>query len=96
VPTYEYDPRFQHDYLRLTRDQRRLFRTSLQRFIADLRTGALRPGLRVKRYQGRAGWFEMTWAPDGRALFEYGAEVRPGEVHVIWRRIGGHEIFDRP
>jgi hypothetical protein len=39
--------------------------------------------LRVKRVQGHPGVWEMTWAPDGRATFEYGAEVRPGEAHVI-------------
>jgi hypothetical protein len=38
----------------------------------------------------------MTWAADGRATFEYGQEVRPGEAHIIWRRIGTHDIFRRP
>jgi hypothetical protein len=28
--------------------------------------------------------------------FEYGAEIRPGEAHVIWRRIGTHSVFRRP
>ncbi|MER6108587.1 hypothetical protein ACWG5P_11115 [Streptomyces prasinus] len=37
---------------------------------------------------------EMTWAPDGRATWQYGDELREGEPHVIWRRVGGHEIFD--
>ncbi|MFD6425369.1 hypothetical protein [Streptomyces sp. NPDC060198] len=37
---------------------------------------------------------EMRWAPDGRATWQYGDEVRAGEPHVIWRRVGGHEIFD--
>lgn len=32
----------------------------------------------------------MTWAADGRATFEYGQEIRPGEPHIIWRRIGTH------
>jgi hypothetical protein len=45
------------------------------------------------------GW-EMTWAPDGRATLEYGTERRPGEPHVIWRRIGTHGAqgvhHDRP
>ncbi len=38
----------------------------------------------------------MTWAPDGRATFRYGPEQVEGEPHVIWRRIGDHDIFDRP
>ena len=38
----------------------------------------------------------MSWAPDGRATFEYGDEVRTGEQHIIWRRIGTHSVFRRP
>jgi hypothetical protein len=38
----------------------------------------------------------MTWAADGRATFEYGQEIRPGEPHIIWRRIGTHDIFRQP
>jgi hypothetical protein len=38
----------------------------------------------------------MTWAPDGRALFSYGESVLAGQPHVIWERIGGHEIFENP
>ncbi len=43
--------------------------------------------------QGAPGVFEMTWAKDGRATWQYGPEQRPGTPHVIWRRIGGHAIF---
>ncbi len=39
---------------------------------------------------------EMTFAPDGRATWEFGAEVKVGQVHVIWRRIGTHDIFRAP
>lgn len=49
----------------------------------------------VKRVQGTAVW-EMKWAEDGRATWEYGPERQPGEVYVIWRRIGTHEIFRSP
>ncbi len=37
----------------------------------------------------------MTWAPNGRATFEYGEEIR-GEPHVVCRRIGTHEAFRSP
>jgi hypothetical protein len=50
---------------------------------------------RVQRVKAQGVW-EMTWAPDGRATFMYGIEVTPGETHIIWRRIGGHEIFQNP
>lgn len=76
--------------------QRDAFRTAVRRFAVDMRTGRFRRGLRVKGIQGAPGIFEMTWAPDGRATFQYGEERRPGDPHVIWRRIGTHEIFGRP
>jgi hypothetical protein len=38
----------------------------------------------------------MSWAGDGRATFEHGTEHRPGEPHIVWRRIGGDGIFDDP
>jgi hypothetical protein len=33
---------------------------------------------------------------DGRATFEYGDEIQPGEAHIIWRRIGTHSVFRQP
>jgi hypothetical protein len=38
----------------------------------------------------------MTWAPDGRATFEYGEAIHAGEPHIIWRRCGNHVILDDP
>jgi hypothetical protein len=38
------------------------------------------------------GW-ELTWAPDGRAIWEFGTPIRDGVRHVIWRRVGTHGIF---
>jgi hypothetical protein len=40
--------------------------------------------------------WELTWASDGRATFEYGASVKEGHPHVRWRRVGTHDIFKRP
>jgi hypothetical protein len=56
------------------------------------------PGrLRVKAVAGHPGVFELTWEyHEGRATFELGPEQRPGEPHVIWRRIGDHSIFNDP
>ncbi len=28
--------------------------------------------------------------------FHYGEEVRLGEPHIVWRRIGTHDIFRQP
>jgi hypothetical protein len=58
--------------------------------------GADGRGLRVKAVQGASGVFEMTRADDGRATFQYGNAILEGEPHVIWRRVGIHEIFKKP
>lgn len=97
MPTYETTRRFERDYQRLTEQQRRAFREAVRGFVADLETGrGFRKGLRVKRVQGTAGVFQMTWAPDGRATFEYGVSARPGEPHIVWRRCGTHDVFREP
>ncbi|HEV2237757.1 MAG TPA: hypothetical protein VGR57_13950 [Ktedonobacterales bacterium] len=97
MPTYDAEPRFLRDYARLTSRQSVLFAAAFKKMVADLKAGSgFRKGLRIKGVQGQSGIFEMTWAPDGRATFSYGTSPRVGDVHIIWRRIGGHEIFQYP
>lgn len=97
MPTREALASFWRDWDSLTPDQQRAFREAVAEFVADLAgTRGFRPGLRVKRVQGHPSIWEMTWAPDGRATFEYGREVHPGQPHIIWRRIGTHSVFRRP
>ena len=96
MPTFEAEPRFLRDYRALSKEQKRLFAAAVRLFVLGLKTRRLPAGLRVKRVQGAIGVWELTWAPNGRATFEYGDELRAGDVHVIWRRIGTHEVFDRP
>ncbi len=94
MATYEWLPRFWKDWLRLTTGQQRLFQVAVRQLVYDLNAGrGLRAGLRVKCVQGQPGIFEMTWAPDGRATFTFGQEQKPGHRHIIWQRIGGHEIL---
>ena len=94
MPTYAWLARFRADFERLTLTQQAAFLTAVQQFVEDLRRDrAFRKGLRVTGIQGAAGIFEMTWAPDGRATFEFGDEVTKGDPHVVWRRIGTHEVF---
>jgi len=97
VPTYSWVARFRADFDRLTPAQQAAFLVAVAHFVADLRTGGrFRKGLRVKGVKGAPGIFEMTWADDGRATFQHGHEVRPGERHVIWRRVGTHDVFQAP
>ena len=95
VPTYEQEERFKRDVERLTTDEKRRFYTAVQKMVHDLKEGrGFRKRLRVKRLQRQREVFEMTWADDGRALFKYGASPHPGDVHIIWLRVGSHEILD--
>jgi len=96
LPTFEPLARFLRDYARLTDAQVQAWIRARGRFAAGLQAGRLDPALRVKRVQGHRGVWEITWAPDGRATFHYGEQIRPGDPHVVWRRIGTHEIFKRP
>lgn len=97
MPTYERLPRFDADWQKLSDEQRERFRRAVRQFIDDLTAGrAFRKGLRVKRVQATSDVFEMTFAPDGRATWQYGSEVQPGQPHIVWRRIGTHDVFDSP
>ena len=97
MPTFAWLARFGTDFDRLTPAQQAAFLAAVAQFVDDLRSGrGFRKGLRVKRIKGASGVFEMTWAADGRATFQYGDGVVEGETHVIWRRIGSHAIFKEP
>ena len=94
MPTYERLPRFIKDLGALSREQQLLFVAAVEKFVADLQAGKrFRKGLQVKGVQGSPGVYELTWADDGRATFSYGKPVRDGETHVIWHRVGTHDIL---
>ena len=79
MATYSWLARFRADFAGLTAAQQAAFLTDVEQFVEDLnRGGSFRKGLRVKGVQGASGIFEMTWAADGRATFEYGGEVSEG------------------
>jgi hypothetical protein len=97
LPTFAWLARFAKDFGSLTPGQQAVFLAVVAQFVADLQSGrGFRKGLRVKAVKGAAGIFEMTWASDGRATFEYGNEVRGGVPHIMWRRIGTHSAFKMP
>jgi hypothetical protein len=98
LPTYEYPEAFLREFRRLSPEQRERFLAAVAKFVDALREQPARlpPGLRVKAVQGSPGVWELTFAPDGRATFTYGAERKAGEPHVVWRRIGNHSIFANP
>ncbi|WIG59466.1 MAG: hypothetical protein OJF49_002213 [Ktedonobacterales bacterium] len=97
MPTHEEFTQFLREFAALTPAQRAQFLDALHKMISDLQAKApFRHSLRIKGVQSHPGIFEMTWAPDGRATFHYGAEVQQGEAHIVWRRIGDHSILKNP
>jgi hypothetical protein len=97
MPTHEGLLSFWRDWDDLTAEQQRQFRRAVAMFVEDLEAGrAFRPGLRVKGVQGTRGIFEMMWAADGRATFQYGTPLHGDDPHIIWRRVGTHRVFDEP
>jgi hypothetical protein len=99
MPTFETLPRFGRDWKNLTPQQRDAFRKVVKEaFVPDLITPdrPFRPGLRVKGVKAHPSVFEMTRDNGGRATFSYGDERTHGQPHIIWRRIGTHDIFTPP
>jgi hypothetical protein len=97
VPTFEQLASFLRDYDALTPSQKAAFLRAVVMFVADLRGGqGFRKSLRIKKMAGYDSVWELTWAPDGRATFEYGSPVKEGQPHIRWRRVGTHDIFKRP
>jgi hypothetical protein len=97
VPTFDVSEVFRKDLAALDQLDRRRFHKAVAAFVEDLEAGqGFRRGLRVKGVKGAPGIFEMTWAPDGRATFQYGGQRREGEPRIVWRRVGTHDIFGRP
>lgn len=103
MPTFYRTADFKRDYRSLADGEKGLFKQAVEEFVEDLlemeagRLTMFRPSLRVKGVRNAEGILEMTWEyHDGRATFSYGDPIRPGVRHIIWRRIGGHEIFGRP
>lgn len=97
MPTFAWLARFGTDFDALSPAQQEAFLGAVTQFVEDLRAGRrFRNGLRVKGVRGAAGIFEMTWADDGRATFEYGNSLIVDEPHIVWRRVGTHAILHQP
>lgn len=96
MPTFAWLARFRVDFDGLSPAQQAAFLVAVAQFVEDLRAGGFRKGLRVKGVRGSPGVFEMTWADDGRATFQYGEPIVGTESHIVWRRVGTHEVLRQP
>jgi len=98
VPTFDRLALFKREYRKLTPEQKARFKTAVAKLVAALQqTPPTLPGdPLVHPLAGHHGVYELRFAPDGRATFTLGLSVRGSEPHVIWRRIGGHDVLHRP
>jgi hypothetical protein len=97
MPTFGRLPELIRENKRLSDDEKALFKHEVRQWVLDLKQFGLQPtDPRVKGVRGAPGIFEFRWAADGRATFQFGAERRPSEPHIIWRRVGTHAILKRP
>jgi hypothetical protein len=75
----------------------RAFLRAKDRLVAALKAGRpLDVGLGVHQIADHPGIYELRYSARGRATFSYGSTARGADAHVIWRRIGGHEIYREP
>jgi hypothetical protein len=83
VPHYSTTPRFR-------RDLRSLPKAVRAKFAKAVREGSIPAATRV---HATSGVYEMTFAPNGRATWQYGPTIEPGVPHVVWRRVGTHDVL---
>ena len=101
---YQTTPAFRADVRRLSEVERERFKKVVrEQYVPAAERRAVNPAapwpkkLRVKSVRSAPGIWEMTWSysgPDGRATFEWTSVG--GQPAVLWRRVGGHEIFGDP
>ena len=98
MPTFDRLALFKREYRKLTREQKARFRAAVVKLVAALQQDPPRlPGdPLVHPLAGHRGVYELRFAPDGRATFTFAPPVRGTKPHVIWRRIGGHDVLTRP
>ena len=74
------------------------FRAAVKKFVAPLSTTPPgEPGQPfVRELQDHPGFFEMRFGGGARAIYTFGQEVRRGQPHVIWCRIGIGDALDKP
>ncbi|MDX2971324.1 hypothetical protein PWY87_02795 [Kribbella solani] len=94
---------FDRDFARLPRDHRHMYLKILgEHFLPAIAAGSFTGTppwpKRLRVHQLAGGIYSITWSfagPDGRATFHL---ERPdqGDTILVWRRIGTHDIYDRP
>lgn len=98
MPTFDRLALFKREYRKLTPEQKDRFKVAVEKLVTALKQKppSLPGDPLIHPLSGHHGVYELRFAPDGRATFTFGSPVRGSEPHIIWRRIGGHEVLERP
>ena len=97
MPTFQVTRRSERDRKQFAPDSRARFqRVVTGQFAPGLARSVFRAGSRINGAQAAPDMSEMTWAQDGRATFSHRPEQQAGEPHLIWRRLGTHDIYREP
>ncbi|MGH2409666.1 MAG: hypothetical protein ACRDGS_04760 [Chloroflexota bacterium] len=97
MTSYDWHNRFLAEYERLSPEDQDAFQAAIRRFVAALRASrAPDPGLGIRQMTNHPGIYEFHFSRRGGATFHYGSEDRGKEAHVVYRRVGGHEIYRQP
>ncbi|MFD7157271.1 hypothetical protein ACFV9C_21920 [Kribbella sp. NPDC059898] len=94
---------FDRDLARLPGDHRQMFLKILgEHFLPAIAAGSFTGAppwpKRLRVHQLAGGIYSITWSftgPDGRATFHLD-RTDDGETILVWRRIGTHDVYDRP
>lgn len=97
-------PQFDADYARLFQEEREKFRLALRVFISACSAYEQSPAnftwpssLRFEKLPATKKVLAITWSfagPGDRATFHF--ETVAGEMYVVWRRVGRHDIYQNP
>ena len=89
---------FKREYRKQTPEEKARSKVAVDKLVSALKQDppALPGDPLVHPLSGHHGVYELRFAPDGRATFTFGSPVRGSEPLIIWCRIGGHELLERP
>jgi hypothetical protein len=98
VPTYDATEAFRRAFAKLDARTRAAFLAAVALFVRQLDQRGFappfHPSLRVNKLSGLDLW-SLSFGDGLRAVFDVGAPVVEGKVHVVWEFIGDHDAYER-
>ncbi len=95
MPKFDKETGFLAEYAKLSSQEKKQFRAAVRKIIAALDAGKF-PGPPLVQKMTDRDVYEVRWAANGRATFQYKYDAALGENVVIWRRIGDHRVLTNP